>query len=205
MDMGDLDEATAAFNKWADKHNDDYVAWIMTPDTFGPGNTTDVGWLGTWPDGNAYGAQQDAWMATGRKEFQGFMDAVTCDTHEMATSLPISAPEEPPENGVVMFSRCELDDDSDFDDAIAAHRAVAESMGGESGANSWLFFPGSGSTDQGSDDVYWLVLGFDNYTELGAAMENYTNGGGYEKVMDILDDVTECSGTTTWVARRATN
>ena len=176
-DMDDFNRATDAFNKWADANNDEYVGWILTPQTWGPGNTTDVAWLGSWPDGNAMGRQQDAWYSTGQKTFAGFMDVVTCSAHEMATSLPISASEEQPGDGVVLFSRCEVDDDSSLDKAIAAHRNLAAKLGGKHGGQSWLFFPGSGSADEGGGD-YWLVLYFANNTALGAAWEHYTNGGG---------------------------
>ena len=92
-----------------------------------------------------------------------------------------------------------------FDDAIAAHRSVSSRTGKKSGANSWLFFPGSGSAEEGSASTYWLVLGFDNYTALGSAWEMYTNGGGYQKVMATMGGITECGSTTTWNARRVSN
>ena len=203
--MDDLEKATKSFNKWARKHDRDYVAWIMTPDTYGPDNTTEVAWLGSWPDGNAWGKSQDAWRDSGEKVAEGFFEAIDCDAHLAATSLAISAPEEPPEDGVVMFSRCEVAEGKTFDDAIAAHRATAGAVGEKSGANSWLFFPGSGSAEEGSASFYWLVLGFDSYTELGAAWEMYTNGGGYQQVMQAMSGVTDCGATTTWHARRATD
>jgi hypothetical protein len=204
-DMKDLDKPIAAFNKWAGQNNDEYVAWVMTPNTFGPGESIDVGWLGAWPDGNAYGRQQDAWAATGQRVFQDFNGVVTCNAHEMATSLPINAPDEPPGDGVVLFSKCNVAEGKTFNDAIAAHRSISARMGKGSGANSWLFFPGSGSAQEGSASTYWLVLGFDNYTELGSAWEMYTNGGGYQQALDTLGGVTDCSGTTTWNARLVSN
>lgn len=204
-DMNDLDEAIDAYNAWADKNDDSQVAWVMTPEFFGPENTIDVGWLGTWPDGNAWGKQQDAFDATGGKVMGGFMDAVTCSAHEMATSLGINSPEEPPENGVVLFSRCTVAEGKTPEDAVAAHRQVAAKMGGTTGANSWLFFPGSGSSSDGSGYQYWQVLGFDNHAELGAAWENYTNAGGWKTVDATLAGITSCGDTTTWRARRATN
>jgi len=203
--MKDLNKAIDAFNKWADKNNDEYIAWVLTPSTFGPGESIDVGWLGGWPDGNAYGRQQDAWLATGQSVFESFMDVVTCDSHAMATSLPINAPEEPPGNGVILFSQCSVAEGKNFNDAIGAHQAVATKIGKQNSANSWLFFPGSGSAQDGSADTYWLVLGFDNYTELGSAWEMYTNGGGYQQVMDTMGGVTDCGSTTTWNARRVSN
>lgn len=177
----------------------------MTPNTFGPGESIDVGWLGAWPDGNAYGRQQDAWHATGESVFEDFGEAVTCSGHELATSLTINAADEPPGDGVVLFSRCNVAEGKSFDDAIAAHRSVSSSSANNAGMSSWLFFPGSGSAEQGSASTYWLVLGFENYTKLGSAWENYTNGGGYQRVLAALDGVTECGATTTWNARRVSN
>ena len=35
-DMGDFSKATDAYNNWADKNDDSQVAWVMTPEFFGP-------------------------------------------------------------------------------------------------------------------------------------------------------------------------
>lgn len=204
-DMEDLNKAIDAYNAWADKNDDSEVAWVMTPEFYGPENTIEVGWLGSWPDGNAWGKHADAFDATGGKVMDGFMDVVTCHAHEMATALKINAPEEPPESGLVVFSRCTVAEGKTPEDVIAAHRQVSAKMAGESGANSWLFFPGGGSSSEESAYQYWLVLGFDNHAELGAAWENYTNGGGWKTVNATLTGITSCGDSTTWTARRATN
>lgn len=203
--MGDLDKAIDAYNAWADKTNDSQVAWVMTPVFYGPESTIDVGWLGVWPDGNAWGKFQDDFEASAGKVFAGFMGVVTCNSHEMATSLGINAPKEPPKDGLVLFSRCTVADGKTPEDAVAAHRQVSAKMAGKTGANSWLFFPGSGSSQAGSAYQYWQVLGFDNHSELGAAWETYTNGGGWKTAYETLSGATSCGDTTTWRARRVTN
>lgn len=204
-DMDDLNKAIDAFNNWADKNDDSQVAWVLTPQFFGPQNTIEVAWLGVWPDGNAWGKHQDAFAASGGKVFAGFMDVVSCNAHEMATSLGINPPQEPPQGGVVLFSQCTVAEGKTVEDAVAAHRQVAAKMSGKSGANSWLFFPGSGTASQGDGLQYWQVLGFENNAALGAAWENYTNGGGWKTVTTMLAAATSCGDTTTWSARRVTN
>lgn len=203
--MGDFNKAIDAFNAWADKNDDSQIAWVLTPEFFGPENTADIGWLGSWPDGNAWGKHQDAFDATGGKVMDGFMKAVTCNAHEMATSLGINAPKEPPKNGVVLFSQCTVAEGKSVEDAVAAHRQLAASMAGKAGPNSWLFFPGSGSPSQGAAYQYWRVLGFDNHAALGASWEGYTNGGGWKAVNAALSGATNCGSTTTWRARLVTN
>ena len=203
-DMGDLDKAIDGYNAWAGKNDNSQVAWVMTPVFYGPENTIDVAWLGVWPDGNAWGKFQDAFDASAGKVLDGFMEVVTCNAHEMATSLAINAPEEPPQDGMVLFSRCTVAEGKTPDEAVGAHRQLSAKMGGKTGANSWLFFPGSGSSQQGSAYQYWQVLGFDNHTELGAAWEMYTNGGGWKTATSTLSEATRCGDTTTWRARRVT-
>jgi hypothetical protein len=85
-------------------------------------------------------------------------------------------------------------------DALPAHRKLAAEMKtmGSKGS-SWLFYPGLGAGD--IDFHYWSVLGFKNYAELGAAMEMYTNGGGWKKAMGILGPVTRCGSPSVFDAR----
>ena len=198
--MADLEKVGKKFSKWADKNDSSYSAWILTPQ-FHTDVGFDVGWLGGWPDGNAFGKAQDAWQAGGRElaaDFAGVMDCSA--SHELATSAVVSAPKGPPGNGVVMFAECTLQEGKMPADALPAHRkagAAMKAMGSK--ASSWLFYPGLGAGD--IDFHYWSVLAFSNYTELGAASELYINGGGWEKVMATLGPVTRCGSPSVFDVR----
>jgi hypothetical protein len=190
--MGDLEKVYKKFNQWADKNDSGYSAWILTPQ-FHDGVDFDIGWMGSWPDANAFGKSQDTWMAGGRELAGDFDEVVDCSgLHQMATAVMVGAADAPSGNGVVMFLACTLEDGKSPADALPVHSklsAAMKDMG--SAASSWLFYPGMGSGD--ADFDYWSVVAFNNYTEMGAAQEMYINGGGWEKAMGILDSTARCT------------
>jgi hypothetical protein len=189
--MSDLKKVAKKFNQWADKNDMQYSAWILTPQFTAADLGFQVGWLGGWPDGNAFGKGQDKWMASGGDLGDEFNAVIDCISHETASSAVVNAPDGPPGNGVVMFSQCTLQPGKMPAEALEGHRKVGAMMKGMgSPASSWLFFPGMGSGD--IDFHYWSVIGFQNYTDLGAATELYINGGGWQKAMGILSSLTRC-------------
>lgn len=203
--LSDLMKVGKKFSQWADKNDMNYSAWILTPQFTAADVGFEVGWLGGWSDGNAFGKGQDAWMAGG-SDLAGDFDAVIdCMSHEMASSAAVNAPDGPGGNGVVMFSECTLQPGKTHRQALDGHRKVGAMMKGMgSKASSWAFYPGMGSGD--IDFHYWSVIAFNNYTEMGAATELYINGGGWEKAMGILAPLTRCKSPSVFdahVVRRA--
>ena len=198
--MADLEKVGKKFSAWADKNNSKYSAWILTPQ-FHTDLGFEVGWLGGWPDGNAFGKSQDTWLSGGRALAEEFGAVIDCSgQHQMASSAVINAPKAPPGNGVVMFAECTLQEGQTPDAALPAHRklgAEMKTMGSK--GSSWLFYPGMGAGD--IDFHYWSVLAFSNYTDLGAATEMYINGGGWKKSMAILGPVTRCGSPSVFDAR----
>lgn len=189
--MSDLQKVGKKFSKWADKHDMKYSAWILTPQFTAADLGFDVGWLGGWTDGNAFGKGQDAWNASGRELAGDFDEVMDCVSHEMASSAVVNAPKGPPGNGVVMFSECTLQPGKMHTEALEGHRKVGAMMKGMgSPASSWVFFPGMGSGD--IDFNYWSVIAFQNYTDMGAGTEIYINGGGWEKAMGIMAPLSRC-------------
>ena len=197
-DFEDLEKVNAKFNKWADKNDPAYAAWSMGPNLH-TGVDYDFGWLGSWPSGADFGKGTDAFMKS-REMQDAFEGVIDCGgRHVMATSAVVSAPDGPPDNGVVIFSACEHREGKSFNDSYAAHQKMASAMNsmGSKGA-SWIFYPGLGTTS--ADPDYWQVIAFKNYTELGAATEMWTNGGGWEKAAEILGPVTACESSSVWNA-----
>lgn len=197
--MSDLEKVAKKFNQWAEKRDTGYSAWILTPQ-FHDNLDYDVGWLGSWPDANDFGRLQDAWMKDGRDIAADFDAVADCSkVHQMATSAVVNAPDGPPSDGLVMFSRCNLRDGVNHLDALAAHRKLGSAMR-EMGSKgmSWIFYPVMGVSD---DLDYWSVLAFNNYTDLGAGMQMWVNGGGWEKAALTLGPVEECGTAVVFDAK----
>lgn len=200
--MADLNNVIEKFKAYADQNDVGYTAWTLTPQFTNDGDDAfDVGWLGAWPDGNAFGKSQDNWMTKGRDVAKAFGAVIDCSSrHEMASSMVINPPKAPPGNGVVMFYACSLGDGKSPNDAIAAAKKLTGAMTAlGTDASSWLFFPGMGAGNIDFD--YWRVVAFNNYTELGAAVETYMNGGGWQKNMEIMGPVASCSSPGVYDAR----
>ena len=198
--LADLKKVADKFRAWTDKNDPSYSAWILTPQFYAADLGFDVGWLGSWPSGDAFGEGQDAWMAGGAELAEAFSEVIDCTiSHETATSVVVRAPDGPPDNGIVMISQCILQEGKSPTDALPAHRKAAEIMQGMgSNGASWLFYPGMGTSADGFH--YWSVLAFKSYKELGSAMEKYINGGGWEKVMAVTSPVTQCGSATVFDA-----
>jgi hypothetical protein len=197
-DLADLEKVTARFNKWADKNDPGYAAWMMFPNLHS-GVGFDFGWLGSWPSGADFGKGTDAFMQADDM-IAAFNEVVDCSIgHEMASSAVINAPDGPPDNGVVIFSGCTHKEGKNFDDSFAAHKSMSEQMRAMGGKGaSWVFYPGLGSN---VDFDYWQVIAFKNYEELGMATDMYTNGGGWKKAAEIMGPVVSCGGSSVWNAR----
>jgi len=191
--MKDVEKVASNFAKWAKDNNPGYAAWLLTPQFHSGEPSFDVGWLGAWTDGNAFGVGQDAWLNSGGKVASDFARVVDCSGgHEMAASVVISAPDGPPGDGVVMFSQCSVNEGKTLSDSYNAHMEMgAQAREAGSKANSYLFYPllGAGA----GDFDYYLVLGTANYADLGAMIEGYINGGGYMKAQEILAPVETCT------------
>jgi hypothetical protein len=107
------------------------------------------------------------------------------------SSLPIHAPDGPPDDGLVMFASCSLEDGATHEAAIKAHGKASAAMRGKGmEANSWLFYPGLGMGDVDFD--YYLVSTFKDYPALGNTFEVYNNKGGWQDRMAAMKGVTSC-------------
>ena len=201
--MRDLMQVSGRFAKWADRHDPDYSAWILTP-RFGQFmQMTQVVWLGSNQSGNTMGKGLDAWIETGADIQDDFDEVLACLAHGVASSVEINAPDGPPGDGVVMFSECQIDDDADWSKAVAAHKNAASAMRSSGARNSnWLFFPMIGGPPDREFD-YWSVSTFDSWTDYFAAYEIYVNGGGWQQQGQALQGSARCmiGSPTVWDVR----
>lgn len=198
--MKDLMQVAKKFSKWADKNNPDYSAWILTPRFAQFAQMPQVTWLGSSPTGNSMGKGLDAWRASGNDLQAEFDSVVQCAAHGLASSIEINAPDGPPGDGVVMFSQCNIADGSDWRKAVEAHKKFSSAMRSLGGKGSnWLFFPMlGGAADRDFD--YWGVSTFNSWSDYFAAYELYVSGGGWQKMMEVMNGVASCGqgSATVW-------
>jgi hypothetical protein len=189
--MNDLLKVSAKFRDYANKNDFAYSAWILAPE-YQTGIDFDVGWLGSWPNSDAYGVSMEKWKNTGKQLMAEFNQVMDCSSrHELVLSKPINAPQGTPEDGVMMFYACHLNDGVNLDQAYKALLdAGTEMKAMGSLAVSWMFVPAIGAAPEPVD--YYHVIGFYRYSDMGATMEMFFNRGGIQKQQAILSKVSSC-------------
>ncbi|MFK8050321.1 MAG: hypothetical protein AB8B81_17990 [Halioglobus sp.] len=199
--LKDVEKVAANFSKWSKENDGNYAAWLLTPQFHSGESSFDVGWLGAWTDGNAFGKGQDAWLNSGGKIAGDFAKVMDCSgRHEMSASVPINAPDTPPGDGVLMVSQCNVNEGKTVADSYEAHMKMgAAAKANGSKASSYLFYPLLGVGAEEFD--YYFLVASENYTQLGAMIESYTNGGGYMRAQEILGPVETCTSPNVYDVR----
>lgn len=191
MGTDDLDEATAAWNKWMDDEGqNNYWAATVVPVYFGP-DTFDFGWIGSWGSGTDMGKGTDMWMTEGLEYAAKFAAVADCNTHSSFAASEIKAPtENTPDTIVLAFTDCNIttdDPDVDMFGKFAEWTEYAEGRGYKNG--SWVLFPVWGAG--GAEFDFKMVNGYDNFTDQGTDWDLYASGD-YRKASDINDGTWEC-------------
>ena len=188
----DLNKVTAKFRAYASKSNIDYAAWTLFPQ-YHTDLDYDLAWMGAWPDADTFGVSMERWMKEGGALRAEFDQVVDCgNRHLMVVSYPINAPDGTPEDGMWLFSACNLNDGKTIPQAYAAHLEagqVMKAMGSLS--TSWMMVPGIGAGAEDPD--YYHALAFYRYSDLGASLEMFVNKGGQQKRDEILNKVSSCA------------
>lgn len=202
MGSDDLDKAVANWNAWMDEQGTgNYGAVTMTPYYYGD-DTFELGWLGFWTNQEAMGAGIDSYLTNGSKASEGFAKALTCDTHEHWATINVKPPGEgpAPDNFVLMFTNCTIAEDTEWPALKAAiGEAVDYMTEQEFGNGAWMMWPvfgGGGETDW---DFKW-VTSYDNYTAFGKAYQHNANGGGRQKMKEIMGDKLDCDAARVYNA-----
>ena len=197
----DLDKVIAEWNAWMDKQGmNQYFAVVITP--FYSGDYAfDVGWLGSWPDGNAMGKGHDVWVSKGGDIAAKFGSVVNCGSHSNFVSLNVKQPPTPDPSdfdAVVTFSNCSFKDGKTFDDLTAAQEAwntYADSRGFIGGA--WVMFPLFGETDNDYDFKY--VESSPDFTTFGADYQRMSDGA-WQKAEELFAPVVDCDHSRVYTA-----
>jgi hypothetical protein len=198
----DLDKASDAFNRWADKHNvTDYSAWTLVPYYSGPEQEFDTLWLGGSPKAAALGRVQDTWLSTGSAEAQGFADVMTCAGHANYATLQFKKPpkRENPENVVISFTDCNLADGVAFGDIVPSLMEWSdyrESHG--STAGMWVLFPAYGGGSEEFD--FKFVASYQNLEDQGADYDQY-NESGWKKGNELFENKVSCDSSRVYLAQ----
>jgi len=186
----DLQKVSTEFREWANKQDVSYAAWTLHPQ-FHPGLGYDFGWLGSWPDGESFGVSMEKWRSAPEQQ-EAMNKVMDCGlSHQLAVLLPINAPDGTPEDGVLMFYRCSLNEGVSMQKAYAAHLDAGDVMKAMGSLSvSWMFQPAIAAGDIDFD--YFHVIGFYRYSDLGATMDTYFNGGAKAQQQKILSKVSSC-------------
>lgn len=183
----DLMKVTAKWNKWMDDNSSvAYSAWIMHPVLSSVNMPADVVWLGVWANGNDMGKGMQEWADGGGKLNEEFLDVFDCSEHSQAASVNIRPPAAgwPGKEGIAAFSNCSIGEGSAIPDAMGVHQAWSKHLDATgSKAGMWAFFPGAGQNDPEWD--YKVVVSHPDYLSYGADWDNFTNGQGWRKAMEM--------------------
>lgn len=191
----DLDDASDAWNAWADARGiDDYAAWTLTPYHYGPNQDFDVLWLGAWKDGNAMGAGVDQLLTEGGDELANFGEVLTCNNHIAAGSINYKLPEggTPSANSVITFSNCNIEEGRTYQEVVDATQewaGILTDAGSQSAIYHWFTIYGGGGAD--TPDFIRLTA-YPNHTELGADFERLTNGEFFRHTNVLFGGLVDC-------------
>lgn len=198
----DLDSVIAEWNAWMDAHDEhEYFAMTLTPFYFGE-NAFDVGWLGTWPNGQAMGRGMDRWVTEGGDINAKFFEVLSCDSHSNFASAELKSPGEgeAPDNFVLTFSDCtgpETDEEwGQLFGGFAQWSAYMTEHGYHQG--NWIMFPVYGGG--GAEFDFKLIQGFDNHTELGEDYQRYIDRTDWDKEGELLGELLECDDARVYQA-----
>lgn len=200
----DLDAVIDDFNDFLDdKGVTTYFAATVTPQYFGE-RLFDVGWLGAWKDGNAFGSSTDMWKAEGGEMATKIFDVLNCSSHTNFASTNIKPPKDDDDENdntfVLVFTNCSVAEGRNFDEVMAGINAWAEHQTANGFQNStYMMFPIFGESDDDYD--FKLVHGHDDYSAFGAVYELMGNGGHWMKEVEIFEGLIDCDIARVYDAR----
>jgi hypothetical protein len=202
MGPDDLDKAIADWNAWMDDQGvNNYGAMVMTPYYHGA-DTFELGWLGFWSSQEAMGAGIDQYLAKGGKYAKGFEKVLSCDSHEHWATVNVKDPGwDSPDNVVLMFSNCSRNEGVEWDPLFGAIKKAMDYQT-EKGfrKGDWMMWPVFGGGGDPGWEFKW-VTAFENYTDFGIAYQHNANGGGRQKMSEIMGDMLDCDAARVYNAR----
>ncbi len=203
MGYSELADATEVFNDWADDEDiNNYDAWIMAPFYMGAEQDFDFLWLGVAPTGQAMGAIQDQWLATGQEGIEAFAEMSNCGVHAQFAAVNFKQPpeREDPNSLVMSFSDCNLSEGVSFDDIAPSITKWGE-MRAEQGSSAglWALFPAYGG---GGEEFDFKFIGaWQNMADMGTDFDTYSEVADEAEAM--FGDKVSCDSSRVYVASKA--
>jgi hypothetical protein len=199
----DLEQVIGNWNQWMDDNGaQDYFALTLTPHYYGE-NTFDVGWLGSWPSGEAMGRGTDTWLSKGSEIGQQFDEVLECVSHTNFATTEFKSPGDgpAPDTIVLSFSDCTGPEDPDkWPDLMSGLDGWAQYQAetGYHGA-TWMMFPAYGGGDFDFD--FKMVYGWDNHTAHGQDYQRYGEQEDWEKQGELVGSLMDCDVPRLYDAR----
>jgi hypothetical protein len=190
----DLDEVIDNWNEWMDDvGGENYFAMTLTPHYYGE-NTFDVGWLGSWPSGEAMGQGTDTWMSKGSEIGGQFAAVIECNSHTNFATTEFKSPGEgpAPDTIVLSFADCTGPEDPDkWPDLMGGLEAWSKYQT-ETGYHegTWMMFPAYGGGDFDFD--FKMVSSWDNHTRHGQDYQRYADQEDWDKQGELIGALMEC-------------
>ena len=190
----DLDKVIGNWNEWMDDNGaEDYFAATLTPHYYGE-NTFDVGWLGSWPSGEAMGRGTDLWMSKGSDIGRQFDEVIDCVSHTNFATTQFKSPGEgpAPDTLVLAFSDCTGPEDAGIWPDLMNGLEAWSQYQGETGYHegTWMMFPAFGGGDFDFD--FKMVSSWDNHTEHGQDYQRYSEQQDWEKRGELIGELMDC-------------
>lgn len=201
-DADDLARVVDRWNEWADGKNvTSYAAYLMTPFYRSSEIGFDVAWLGGSPTGAAMASLQGQWITEGQDVQAEFNKVISCPEHSNFATITIAA-EGQYAGGPVFFSDCKLKEGHTNPEGVAALSAWSAYLA-EQGVeeSSWALFPAFGVASKINYDFKW-VTGYASFDAMGAAYDQYTMGGGYQKSAETLEQVLDCDSPRVYATQQ---
>ena len=158
--MDNLNTVARHWNQWADQNKiNDYTAMTLVPIYHSAEVTTNVLWLGAWPNGPAMGEGLNLWLTKGQNLLQEFDGIMKCDVAMMFASMNIRPPKGAPEAGsLVGFSDCKVHEHRTVSEAITALQEWSKFLA-DKGLDipAWILFPAAGAPNDAKYNFKYVI------------------------------------------------
>jgi hypothetical protein len=190
--MADLKAAIAGWTAWMDENErTTYWAALLLPMYHSAEITFDVGWVGGWPSGAVMAQSTEFWLANGSEHRAAFERVLDCSQHVNFAVYTVQPDPEPFSDGPVEFSNCTVAEGKNVADIAGLVHQWAAHEGAANG--HFMLFPAFGEASDAEYDFKWVSVS--SYEALGAAYDDFTTGGGYEKYGELFGDEMECDSS----------
>jgi hypothetical protein len=203
--MAQLTHVADRWNAWMDKTGqNDYWAYILMPFFHSSDFPFDVLWAGGWPSGAAMGTGLERWLTEGVELAAEFSRVVDCSGHTNFAVMDLTRTADsppPPASGPVAFSDCKVAEGRQFAEAMKAVQDwIAYEREQGITADHFMLFPAYGESSDAKYTFKWVTTS--TWAELGKGYDQYGNGGGWQKGMELFGGLLDCDSSRLYQSNR---